>query len=95
MPHRWPLHLSQASTYSLLLLIAAALLLQFRNILGAIGSWLILGTFLLVIGALVIGYFSSIGSGASDRKTVALGTASGISPQPCWWGPALAMPRRS
>ncbi|MFN2125853.1 MAG: bile acid:sodium symporter family protein, partial [Candidatus Promineifilaceae bacterium] len=51
----WQPHLSQASTYSLLLLIAAGLLLQWRNILGAIGSWLILGTLVLTIGALVIG----------------------------------------
>ncbi len=70
----WQPHLSQASTYSLLLLIAAGLLLQWRNILGAIGSWLILGTILLVVGALVIGYFLSFGSDAADRKVAALGT---------------------
>jgi BASS family bile acid:Na+ symporter len=71
----WQPHLSQASTYSLLLLIVAALLVQFRNIIGAIGSWLILGTLLLVVGALVIGYFLSVGSEAADRKVAALGTA--------------------
>jgi len=69
----WQPHLSQASTYSLLLLIAAGLLLQWRNIIGAIGSWLILGTLILVIGALVIGYFMSFGSDADDRKVAALG----------------------
>jgi predicted Na+-dependent transporter len=70
----WQPHLSQASTYSLLVLIVDALLLQFRNIIGAIGSYLILGTLLLVAGALVIGYFSSSGSEAADRKVAALGT---------------------
>jgi predicted Na+-dependent transporter len=70
----WQPHLSQASTYSLMLLIVDALLLQFSNIIGAIGSWLILGTFLLVVGALVIGYFTSLGSAAADRKVAALGT---------------------
>jgi predicted Na+-dependent transporter len=70
----WQPHLSQASTYSLLLLIAAGLLLQWRNIIGAIGSWLILGTLILVVGALVIGYLLSFGSGANDRKVAALGT---------------------
>jgi predicted Na+-dependent transporter len=70
----WQPHLSQASTYSLMVLIVDALLLQFRNIIGAIGSWLILGTFLLVVGALVIGYFSSFGSDAANRKVAALGT---------------------
>ncbi|MCA9875673.1 MAG: bile acid:sodium symporter [Ardenticatenaceae bacterium] len=70
----WQPHMSQASTYSLLLLIAASLLLQFRNILGAIGSWLILGTLILTVGALVIGYFLSAGSEAADRKVAALGT---------------------
>ena len=70
----WQPHLSQASTYSLLLLIAAALLLQWRNIIGAIGSWLILGTLLLAAGTLVIGYLLSFGSDSNDRKVVALGT---------------------
>jgi BASS family bile acid:Na+ symporter len=71
----WQPHLSQASTYSLLLLIVAALLLQYRNIIGAIGSWLILGTLLLVVGALLIGYLLSSGSDKTDRKVAALGTA--------------------
>jgi BASS family bile acid:Na+ symporter len=51
-----------------------ALLLQFRNIIGAIGSWLILGTLLLVVGSLIIGYLLSFGSKAADRKVAALGT---------------------
>ena len=70
----WQPQLSQASTYSLLLLVAAALLLQFRNIIGAIGSWLIIGTLLLILGALVIGYLLSFGSDAADRTVAALGT---------------------
>ena len=74
MAGEWQPHLSQASTISLLALIVAALLLQFRNIIGAIGSWLILGTLLLTLGALAIGYFLSIGSDAADRKVTALGT---------------------
>jgi BASS family bile acid:Na+ symporter len=60
--------------HSLLVLIVDALLLQFRNIIGAIGSWLILGTLLLVAGALVIGYLLSLGSDAAERKVAALGT---------------------
>ncbi|MCB9118327.1 MAG: bile acid:sodium symporter [Caldilineaceae bacterium] len=71
----WQPHLSQASTYSLLVLIVAALVLQFRNIIGAIGSWLILGTLLLVVGAYLIGYLLSFGSDAAGRKVAALGTA--------------------
>ena len=51
----WQPHLSQASTYSLMILVVAGLLLQFRNIIGAIGSWLIIGTVLLVAGGIVIG----------------------------------------
>lgn len=70
----WQPHLSQASTYSLMLLVVAALLLQWRNVLGAIGSWVILGTVLLVVGSLLIGYFLSFGSDAADRKVTALGT---------------------
>jgi len=70
----WQPHLSQASTYSLLLLIVAALPLQFRNIIGATGSWLIIGTLLLVAGALVIGYLLSVGDDPGVRKVTALGT---------------------
>lgn len=70
----WQPHLAQASTYSLLLLVVAALPLQFRNIIGAIGSWLIIGTLLLIVGALVIGYLLSVGSAPADRKVAALGT---------------------
>ncbi|MFN2203107.1 MAG: bile acid:sodium symporter family protein [Caldilineaceae bacterium] len=71
----WQPYMSQASTYSLLLLIASSLLLQFRNIIGAIGSGLILGTLLLVVGALAIGYLLSFGSDPPERKSAALGTA--------------------
>jgi BASS family bile acid:Na+ symporter len=74
MAAEWQPHLSQASTFSLLALIVAALLLQFRNVIGAIGSWLIVGTFLLVVGALLSGYLLSFGSEAADRKVAALGT---------------------
>ncbi|MCB0173480.1 MAG: bile acid:sodium symporter [Anaerolineae bacterium] len=70
----WQPHLSQASTYSLMVLIVAALLLQFRNIIGAVGSWVIIGTIVLVAGALVIGYLLSFGSDAAGRKVAALGT---------------------
>jgi len=70
----WQPHMSQASTYSLFILMAAGLLLQFRNIIGAIGSWLILGTLLLIVGSLVIGYLLSFGNEGSSRKIAALGT---------------------
>lgn len=70
----WQPHLSQVSTYSLMVLIAAALLLQFRNIIGAVGSWVIIGAILLAAGALVIGYLLSFGSNAAGRKVAALGT---------------------
>lgn len=70
---QWLPHLSQASSYSLMLLIVAALVLQFRNIIGAIGSWLILGTFLLIVGSIFIGYFLSFGSDKPRRRVVSLG----------------------
>jgi len=70
----WLPHLSQASSYSLMLLVVAALVLQFRNIIGAIGSWLILGTLLLIVGGTVIGYFLSFVSDKPTRKVAALGT---------------------
>lgn len=71
----WQPHLSQASTYSLMLLIVTALILQFRNIIGAIGSWLIVGTVAVVAGALLVGYLLSMGSDPAERKVAALGAA--------------------
>lgn len=65
--------LTHASSYSLMILIVAALLLQFRNIIGAIGSWVILATLLLVAGAVVVGYVLSIGSDPATRRVAALG----------------------
>ena len=70
---QWLPHLSQASSYSLMLLVVAALVLQFRNIIGAIGSWLIVGTFLLIVGAMVIGYSLSFVSNKPTRKVASLG----------------------
>jgi predicted Na+-dependent transporter len=70
----WQRHLSQASNYSLMLLIVGALVLQFRNIIGAVGSWLILGTLVFVAGGMVIGYFLSFGSDTYTRKVASLGT---------------------
>lgn len=70
---QWLPHLSQASSYSLMLLIVAILVLQFRDIIGAIGSWLILGTFLLIVGSIFIGYFLSFGSDKPRRRVVSLG----------------------
>jgi BASS family bile acid:Na+ symporter len=69
----WQPHLSQASSYSLMVLIVAALLLQFRNVIGAIGSWVILGAILLVAGAVVIGYLLNMGSDVPTRNVAALG----------------------
>jgi predicted Na+-dependent transporter len=70
----WQRHLSQASNYSLMLLIVGALVLQFRNIIGAVGSWLILGTVVFVAGGMIIGYFLSFGSDTYTRKVASLGT---------------------
>lgn len=71
---QWRPHLSQASSYSLMLLGAAVLVHQFRNIISAAGSWVILGTLLLIVGGTVIGYFLSFGSGTPTRKVASLGT---------------------
>lgn len=70
----WQPQLSQASTYSLLVLVVAALLLQFRNVIGAIGSWVILATVLLVAGGMAIGYFLNVTSPPSVRNVASLGT---------------------
>ncbi len=70
----WQPHLSQASTYSLLILIVAGVLLQFRNIIGAIGSGIIIATIILALGSVLIGYLLAWGSDSDGRKVLALGT---------------------
>ena len=65
----------QVSTSALLIGIAAGLFVSWREILGAIGSWIFIGIAVVVIAALVAGYVAGMGRPAGARNVVMLGTA--------------------
>jgi predicted Na+-dependent transporter len=65
----------QVSTSALLIGIAAGLFVSWREIIGAIGSWIFIGIAVVVIAALVAGYVAGMGRPAGARNVVMLGTA--------------------
>ena len=71
---RWQPHVSQAATYSLLLLFVAGVPPALPSIIGSVGSWLIPATVLLTVGAVLIGYLLAVGADSGKRKVMALGT---------------------
>ena len=70
----WAALAGKASGLGGLVLIVIGLVLQVRNIFGLIGSWGFLAIAVLVLGSLLVGYFSG-GSDVGMRKVTGLGTA--------------------
>lgn len=67
-------HMSQTSTMALVLLMVSALVLNFNEIVGVIGTGAIIAILVFLIVAFVLGYF--MGGPAADSKSVlGLGTA--------------------
>jgi BASS family bile acid:Na+ symporter len=52
---------SQASTTALLIGISAGLLVSWRDIVGAVGSWIFIGVAILVTAALLVGFIAGLG----------------------------------
>ena len=71
----WVGSAGQVSTSALLIGIAAGLFVGWREIIGAIGSWIFIGIAVVVIVALVAGYVAGMGRPAGARNVVMLGTA--------------------
>jgi predicted Na+-dependent transporter len=65
----------QVSTSALLIGIAAGLFVSWREILGAIGSWIFIGIAVVLVAALVAGYLAGMGRPSGTRNVVMLGTA--------------------
>jgi BASS family bile acid:Na+ symporter len=65
----------QISSAALLLGIAAALFVTWRDILGAIGSWVFIGTAIVLAAGLVFGYLAGIGRSGGDMRVTALASA--------------------
>jgi predicted Na+-dependent transporter len=65
----------QVSSFGLVLGIVAAVLVTWQDILGSLGSWLFVGTAIVLVVGLVAGYLAGAGRATSDRQVLALATA--------------------
>lgn len=66
---------AQISNVALLLAIGAALLVSWRDIVGSIGSWIFVGTAIVLAIGLAAGYLAGLGRSAGDRSVAAMATA--------------------
>lgn len=71
----WVGHANHASSVGLLVGIGGALLMSWREIIGAIGSWVFVGAAIVLIVALAAGWVLSRGRPGGDRTVMALATA--------------------
>jgi predicted Na+-dependent transporter len=67
--------LQRASTTGLGIGIVAGLLVTWREVLGSIGSWIFVGTGLVLAVGLVSGWVAGLGRPVADRQVLALATA--------------------
>ena len=65
----------QISSMGLVIGITAALLVTWRDILDSIGSWVFVGTGIVLLTGLAAGYVAGIKRSAADRTVLALATA--------------------
>ena len=65
----------QISSVALLLGIGAALFVTWRDIIGAIGSWLFIGVGIILVAGLVFGYLAGYGRSRNDKTLTGLATA--------------------
>ena len=70
----WSPQLASISSTSLTIALAAAAVIAYDEILGAVGSEIFVGTLLLAVGSVGIGWFFATGDGAV-RSVAGLGTA--------------------
>jgi predicted Na+-dependent transporter len=64
----------QLSTMALLVGISAGLFVSWREIIGALGSWIFIGIVLVLVAALLAGYLAGTGRPAQVRNVTMLGT---------------------
>ena len=71
----WVGRMGQASSVGLLLGIGGSLLMTWREIIGAIGTWVFVGAAIVLVVALAAGWLLSMGRPTGDRTVAALATA--------------------
>ena len=65
----------QISSVGLLVGIVAALLVSWRDVLGAIGSWIFIGVAIVLAVGFVVGYLAGFGRSQRDMTVLGLATA--------------------
>jgi len=65
----------QIANVGLLIGISAALLVSWRDVLGAIGTWIFIGTALVLVAGLAAGYLAGYGRSKGDMVVTGLATA--------------------
>lgn len=68
-------NVGQIANVGLLIGMSAALLVSWRDVLGAIGSWIFIGTALVLVAGLVAGYLAGYGRSSGDMTVTGLATA--------------------
>lgn len=72
----WVGRAGHASTMGLLLGIASALLLTWREVIGSIGTWIFVGLALILVVGLLAGWLAGSGRPSGDRMLMGLATAN-------------------
>lgn len=72
----WVGRAGKASNIGLLLAIATALLLRWRDALGSIGSWIFVGLAIVLVVGLLAGWLAGVGRPSSERTLLGLATAN-------------------
>ena len=72
----WVGKAGHASTMGLLLGIGSALMLTWREVIGAIGTWVFVGMAVILVVGLVAGWLAGIGRPSSERTLLGLATAN-------------------
>ncbi len=70
----WAGTAGQVSTAALMIGVAAGLFVSWREIVGAVGSWIFVGSAVILVAALISGYLAGVGRSASTRRVTMLGT---------------------
>jgi len=71
----WVGPVGQISSVALLFGIGAALFVSWRDIVGAIGSWIFIGTAIVLVAGLATGYLAGVGRSKSDKTVLGFATA--------------------
>jgi BASS family bile acid:Na+ symporter len=70
----WSDELTRISGACMAVGLSAGLLVGWRELLATIGSWIIIATALLALGAMAIGWLFALGAAPGERRVAALGT---------------------